>query len=83
MELAREMGFVVREERFTRDEIYIAQEAFLTGTAAEITPIKELDGRTLGAGKPGEITKQLQNIFFAAAKGQSKNKKHGRWLSYI
>ncbi len=83
MELARDAGLTVREERFTRDEIYIAQEAFLTGTAAEITPIKELDGRTLNTGKPGEITKKLQEIFFSAAKGQSKNKKHGRWLSYI
>ena len=83
MKLAQEIGLTVREERFTRDEIYIAQEAFLTGSAAEITPVKELDGRTISTGTPGEITKALQNSFFSAAKGKSKNKKHERWLSYI
>lgn len=81
MELAEEMGLPVREERFTRDEVYIADEAFLTGTAAEITPIRELDGRTIGGGRPGEVTKKLQDAFFQAVKGKSK--KHERWLSYL
>ena len=81
IELAGEMGIQVREERFTRDEVYIADEAFLTGTAAEITPIKELDGRAIGKGKPGEVTKKLQDVFFQAVKGKSK--KHERWLSYL
>ena len=79
MELAREMGLPVREERFTRDEVYIADEAFLTGTAAEVTPIRELDGRPVGVKAPGEITKKLQDAFFRAVKGESK--KHERWLS--
>ncbi|MDA8172625.1 MAG: branched-chain amino acid transaminase [Nitrospiraceae bacterium] len=81
MELAGEMGYEVRQERFTRDEVYIADEVFLTGTAAEVTPVRELDGRTVGKGKPGEITKALQDAFFHAVKG--KNKRHERWLSYI
>ncbi|MDA8168780.1 MAG: branched-chain amino acid transaminase [Nitrospiraceae bacterium] len=83
IELAGEKGFDIREERFTRDEIYIADEAFLTGTAAEITPIRELDGRTIGTGKPGNITKELQDLFFNVVKGKSKNRKHERWLAYL
>ncbi len=81
MELAREMGLTVREERFTRDEVYIADEAFLTGTAAEVTPVRELDGRAVGGNAPGEITKKLQGAFFRAVKGESK--KHERWLSRL
>ncbi|MDA8090348.1 MAG: branched-chain amino acid transaminase [Nitrospiraceae bacterium] len=81
MELAKESGYEVREERFTRDEVYIADEAFLTGTAAEVTPVKELDGRTVGQGKPGPVTKKLQDAFFQAVKGKSR--KHERWLSYL
>jgi branched-chain amino acid aminotransferase len=62
--LARDEGFTVIERRFTRDEVYIADEAFLTGTAVEITPIKELDNRSIGTGKPGPITLKLKEIFF-------------------
>lgn len=71
----------VVEERFTRDELYIAEEAFFTGTAAEITPIREADGRTVGKGRPGAVTKKLQTIFFDTVRG--KNKKYGSWLTYI
>jgi branched-chain amino acid aminotransferase len=81
MEIARDEGIQVVEERFTRDEIYIADEAFFTGTAAEVTPIREVDGRVIGKGKPGDITKRLQALFFDIVKG--KNKKYEPWLTYI
>ena len=69
----------VKEERFTRDELYISDEAFFTGTAAEVTPIREVDGRTIGSGRRGEITGKLQKIFFDIVKG--KNKKYESWLT--
>jgi len=81
MEIARNEGIPVVEERFTRDELYIAEEAFFTGTAAEVTPIREVDGRTIGDGKPGRITKRLQSLFFDAVKG--KNKDYASWLTYV
>jgi len=71
----------VKEERFTRDELYIADEAFFTGTAAEITPIREADRRTIGQGKPGTVTKTIQETFFNIVKG--KEKKYEAWLSYV
>jgi branched-chain amino acid aminotransferase len=74
-------GVEVVEERFTRDEVYIADEAFFTGTAAEITPIKSLDDRDIGDGKPGPITKRLQSDYFAAIKGQCAE--YAAWLTYI
>lgn len=81
LSIAEKEGLTVREERFTRDEVYIAEEAFFTGTAAEITPIRELDGRGIGGGKPGPVTKKLQSIFFDAVTGKSKA--HRSWLTYI
>lgn len=79
--IAKDLKIEVREERFTRDEVYIADEAFFTGTAAEVTPIRELDGRAIGDGKRGKITKKLQSIFFDIVKG--RNKKYTSWLTYI
>ncbi|MBI3605796.1 MAG: branched-chain-amino-acid transaminase, partial [Nitrospirae bacterium] len=79
--LAKENNIPFREERFTRDELYIADEAFFTGTAAEITPIREVDGRKIGAGKPGPITQRLQEQFFSIVKG--KNKAHSDWLTPV
>lgn len=79
--IAKDLKIEVIEERFTRDEVYIADEAFFTGTAAEVTPIRELDGRAIGDGKSGKITKKLQSIFFDIVKG--KNKKYNSWLTYI
>ncbi|MBZ0156217.1 MAG: branched-chain amino acid transaminase [Alphaproteobacteria bacterium] len=79
--LAKDAGIEVREERFTRDEVYICDEAFFTGTAAEVTPIRELDGRIIGEGRTGKITKKLQTLFFNAVKG--KNKKYDSWLTYV
>src|SRR4030043_1914518 len=79
IKIANDNGIRIAEERFTRDELYIADEAFFTGTAAEVTPIREADGRAIGNGKPGKITKKLQSIFFDAVKG--KNKKYESWLT--
>jgi branched-chain amino acid aminotransferase len=79
--IARDEGIDVLESRFTRDELYIADEAFFTGTAAEVTPIREVDGRRIGNGRPGDITKRLQTIFFDIVKG--KNKKYRHWLTFV
>jgi len=81
MQLARERGLPVVEVRFTRDELYIADEVFMTGTAAELTPIREVDDRTVGAGKPGPITRALQTAFFDIVRGHDPA--HASWLSPI
>lgn len=81
IQIAHDNKIKVAEERFTRDELYISDEAFFTGTAAEVTPIREVDGRVIGAGKPGAITKKLQSVFFDVVKG--KNKKYESWLTYV
>jgi branched-chain amino acid aminotransferase len=81
MRIARDEGIPVVEERFTRDEVYIAEEAFLTGTAAEITPIRELDGRRIGPGRPGPVTGKLQQIFFDAVLGRSD--RYREWLTFL
>jgi branched-chain amino acid aminotransferase len=67
--------------RLTRDDLYIADEAFFTGTAAEVTPIREIDGRQIGAGERGPITAQLQKAFFEAVSG--KTPKYHHWLSKV
>lgn len=79
MTIARDLGYQVQEQQFTRDELYIADEAFFTGTAAELTPIREVDNRTIGAGKAGPVTMHLQEEYFKAVKGQ--NPKYKSWLS--
>jgi len=81
IQLAAELGIRIAEERFTRDELYIADEAFFSGTAAEITPIREVDNRMIGTGKPGPVTKQLQAAFFDIVHG--RDNKHPEWLTYI
>jgi len=78
---AQDMGLRCHEKRITRDEIYIADEAFLVGTAAEVTPMRELDDRTIGAGRRGPITEQLQQRFFDQVSG--KRDDHADWLTYI
>ena len=73
MQLASELGLKVVEKRITRDEVYIADEAFFTGTAAEVTPIRELDGRAIGTGTRGPITEKLQSaVFRHRARPQAK-----------
>lgn len=79
--IARDKGYEVVEERFTRDEIYTADEAFFTGTAAELTPIREVDDRQIGAGRRGPITEEIQRCFFDVIKG--KEKKYSQWLAYV
>jgi branched-chain amino acid aminotransferase len=79
--LARELGYEVREQSFTRDEMWTADEVFLTGTAAEVTPVREIDGRRVGSGEPGPITRRLQDHFFAVVKGADD--KHESWLTYL
>lgn len=81
IKIAKDNKLTVIEERFTRDEIYIADEAFFTGTAAEVTPIREIDNRKIGIGRRGKITKKLQSIFFDIVKG--KNRKYESWLTRI
>jgi len=81
IELARERGVVVLEERFTRDEMYIADEVFVTGTAAELTPVREIDNRRIGSGKPGPITTGLQKSFFSIVRGEDAA--HASWLTRV
>ena len=81
IKIAEDIGIEVKEALFSRDEVYIADEAFFTGTAAEVTPIREVDNRVIGSGKVGEITKKIQKIFFSVVKGN--NKKFSKWLTYI
>lgn len=81
LNLASDLKLEVIEKRITRDEIYCADEAFFTGTAAEITPIRELDNRQIGIGKRGPITEKIQSRFFACVNGQEAT--HANWLSYI
>ncbi len=81
IKVAEDLGIKTIEDRFTRDEVYLCDEAFFTGTAAEITPIRELDNRIIGRGTAGEITKKLQGTFFEIVKG--KNRNYESWLTYV
>jgi branched chain amino acid aminotransferase apoenzyme (EC 2.6.1.42) len=77
--LAKDLGYKIVEKRITRDEVYCADEAFFTGTAAEVTPIRELDNRTIGAGTRGPITKQLQALYFDCVYG--RNEQYKNWIA--
>ncbi len=79
--LAKEIGLEVREKRITRDEVYIADEAFFTGSAAEVTPIRELDNRIIGNGTRGPITTRLQSLYFDVVHGRLKT--HKDWLTFL
>ena len=79
--LARDLGFEVREKRISRDEVYGADEAFFTGTAAEVTPIRELDRRSIGSGTRGPITEQLQSLYLDIVHGRSE--KYRDWLTLV
>jgi branched-chain amino acid aminotransferase len=81
MTIARDLGYEVTEENLVRTDLYNADECFFTGTAAEITPIREVDDRTVGEGHRGPITKELQGAFFAATKGETEA--YGSWLTYV
>jgi branched-chain amino acid aminotransferase len=79
--LAGELGIPVVEKRITRDEVYIADEAFFTGTAAEVTPIREVDGRAIGGGTRGPITERLQSLYFDLVHGRHEG--HREWLTLV
>ncbi|MCS3903336.1 branched-chain amino acid aminotransferase [Methylohalomonas lacus] len=81
LRLAADLDIPVIEKRITRDEVYIADEAFFTGTAAEVTPIRELDGRVIGSGKRGPVTERLQTLYFDLVHGRSD--KYADWLDYV
>jgi branched-chain amino acid aminotransferase len=81
IQLAKELGYEVTSKRLTRDDLYIADEAFFTGTAAEVTPIREVDGRQIGAGKRGPVTHQIQSLFFDVVNGRSPF--HKDWLTTV
>ena len=78
---AEELGIEVREKRITRDEVYIADEAFFTGTAAEVLPIRELDGRTIGTGERGPVTEKLQSMYFDQVMG--RRAEHPEWSTLV
>ena len=79
--LARDHGIDVIEKRITRDEVYCCDEAFFTGTAAEITPIRELDNRQIGSGSRGPVTEKLQKLFFQVVAGEAPQYQH--WLAHV
>lgn len=81
VQIAGELGIKVVEKRITRDEVYIADEAFFSGTAAEVTPIRELDGRKIGIGKRGPVTEKLQTLYFDLVHG--RNGGHPEWLALV
>ena len=79
--LAAELGVSVHEKRITRDEVYVADEAFFTGTAAEVTPIREVDGRAIGKGRRGVLTERLQTLYFDQVHG--RRAEHPEWLTLV
>jgi len=81
IEIAGDQGIAVVSQPMTRDDVYLADEAFFTGTAAEITPIRELDGRTIGRGRRGPVTERIQSAFFDAVNGRAE--KYRRWLTKV
>ncbi len=81
IQLLQELGYDLIERSFTRDELWCADEVFLCGTAAEVTPVREIDDRRIGNGEPGPITRRLQDHFFAIVKGDDD--KHEHWLTYV
>jgi branched-chain amino acid aminotransferase len=77
--IARDLGVPVKEEKFTRDTMYLADELFMTGTAAEVTPVREVDNRRIGTGKPGPITRRVQETYFRAVRGEEP--RYRDWLT--
>ncbi|RLA85847.1 MAG: branched chain amino acid aminotransferase [Deltaproteobacteria bacterium] len=79
--IARDKGYPLVEEKFTRDELYTADEVFFTGTAAEVTPIREIDDRKIGAGVPGPVTRDIQETYFRVVRGEVEEYRH--WITYL
>jgi branched-chain amino acid aminotransferase len=80
LRIARDQGIPVLEQKFTRDTMYLADELFMTGTAAEVTPVREVDNRRIGRGEPGPVTKKIQDTYFRAVHGEEQRYKE--WLTY-
>ena len=80
LRIARDQGVPIVEQKFTRDTMYLADELFMTGTAAEVTPVREVDNRRIGRGEPGPVTKKLQEMYFRAVHGEEQRYKE--WLTY-
>jgi branched-chain amino acid aminotransferase len=81
IELAKDAGLPCEERSITRDELYVADEVFLTGTAAEVTPIREVDRRPIGNGRRGPLTQRLQKSYFDVVAGRER--KYERWLTFL
>ena len=81
IQLAADLGYKVEAKRITRDDLYIADEVFFTGTAAEVTPVREVDGRVVGTGKRGPLTEKLQSMFFDVVNGRAEKYRH--WLHKV
>jgi branched-chain amino acid aminotransferase len=81
MTIARDLGVAVREADLVRTDLYTADEVFCTGTAAELTPVREIDDRTVGSGEPGPLTKKIQEVFFATVKGEVE--RYADWLEHV
>ncbi len=79
--MAADCGYTIKEKRITRDEVYVADEAFFTGTAAEVLPIRELEGRKIGEGRRGPVTTRLQDLYFNAVRGELAG--HTQWLAPV
>ena len=80
-QIAKTLGYELVEKRITRDEVYICDEVFFTGTAAEVTPVREVDNRTIGSGTRGPITEKIQTMFFDIVNGRNDDFKH--WLTPV
>ncbi len=85
LHIARELNVPVEEETFARDELYLADEVFLSGTAAELTPVSEVDDRKIGSGECGPLTRRFQEAYFSTVKGQAGQERphHPEWLAYV
>jgi branched-chain amino acid aminotransferase len=81
IEIARDLGYPVETRALTIEDLLVADEAFFTGTAAEVTPVSEVDGVKIGKGRPGEITRDIQRAFFKATSGESK--RYRKWLHFV
>jgi branched-chain amino acid aminotransferase len=80
LRIARDQDIPVVEQKFTRDTMYLADELFMTGTAAEVTPVREVDNRRIGPGLPGPVTKKIQEVFFRTVKGEEP--RYREWLTH-
>jgi branched-chain amino acid aminotransferase len=81
LRILRDVGHPVEEVTFTRDALYISNEVFFTGTAAEITPVREVDNRRIGTGAPGPVVKKVQDMYFRVVRGQEP--RYAEWLTYV